>query len=202
MSAVRTSCPVTRAIPRRSAASRCQISRTRCWPGERSTVRLVRGLRVRPMAKGSVGAAATEGVSGVTAAPCVRERSGSALVRLRSGLICDLLSQELAVSMSVDQFQYIRTSGPVDDAAHAVRTECGRSWDAHFCCRHHYRLPKLQDAEYNGVQSYRFSLRNCAYIGDNKRKRANAWQPSHQRSVGTESWRSVSQYLSILRDQT
>ncbi len=113
-SAVRTSCPVTRATPSRSAASRCQMSRARCWPGERSTVRRVFGLRVRPMAKESVGAAATEGVSGVTAAWWARDRSASALPRLLSEPICDLLAREPDVSMSVDQFQYIRTSGPFD----------------------------------------------------------------------------------------
>jgi hypothetical protein len=104
ISAVRTSCPVTRARPRRSAASRCQMSRARCWPGERSTVRRVFGLRVRPMAKESVGAAATEGVSGVTAASCMRDRWASALPRLLSELISDLQSREPNVSISVDQF--------------------------------------------------------------------------------------------------
>jgi hypothetical protein len=45
MSAVRTSCPVTRATPRRSAASRCQMSRARCVAAGRSTVRRVRWVR-------------------------------------------------------------------------------------------------------------------------------------------------------------
>jgi hypothetical protein len=112
MSAVRTSCPVTRATPRRSAASRCQMSRARCWPGERSTVRLVRRLRVRPMAKASVGAAATDGVSGVTAACWVRDRSAPAPARLLSGLMCNLLAREPDVSMSVDQFSISVPQGP------------------------------------------------------------------------------------------
>ena len=43
--AVRTSCPVTRATPRRSAASRCQMSRARCVLAGRSTVRRVRWAR-------------------------------------------------------------------------------------------------------------------------------------------------------------
>ena len=66
-SVARTSCPVTRAIPRRSAASRCQMSRA--GAGQvRSTVRRVRNVvRVRPRTTGSVRAAATEGVSGVPA---------------------------------------------------------------------------------------------------------------------------------------
>ena len=45
MSAMRTSCPVTRATPRRSAASRCQMSRARWVAGGRSTVRRVRWAR-------------------------------------------------------------------------------------------------------------------------------------------------------------
>jgi hypothetical protein len=45
MSAVRTSCPVTRATPRRSAASRCQMSSARCVVAGRSTVRRVRWAR-------------------------------------------------------------------------------------------------------------------------------------------------------------
>jgi hypothetical protein len=44
-SAERTSCPVTRATPRRSAASRCQMSRARCVAAGRSTVRRVRWVR-------------------------------------------------------------------------------------------------------------------------------------------------------------
>jgi hypothetical protein len=39
------------------------------------------------MATGSVGAAATEGVSGVAAAACVRDRSASALMRSLEKLI-------------------------------------------------------------------------------------------------------------------
>src|SRR5882757_2910446 len=46
MSAVMTSCPVTRATPMRSAASRCQTSSARCMPSGRSTVRRVRRTRV------------------------------------------------------------------------------------------------------------------------------------------------------------
>jgi hypothetical protein len=119
---------VTRATPRRSAASRCQMSRARCWPGERSTVRRVFALRVRPMAKESVGAAATEGVSGVTAACWVRDRSAPAPVRLPSEPICDLLPQERDVSMSVDQFQYIRTSVPFDSGRTADKRVTRSRW--------------------------------------------------------------------------
>jgi hypothetical protein len=128
MSAVRTSCPVTRATPRRSAASRCQMSRARCWPGERSTVRLVRRLRVRPITKASVGAAAAEGVSGVTAACWLRDRSAPAPARLLSGLMCNNLLARGAgrqyVSRSVSVYPYLRGPSTASRMAGKRVTRC------------------------------------------------------------------------------
>ena len=141
-----TSCPVTRASPMRSAASRCQMSRARCWAGVRSTVRrVVRGLRVLPMATGTVGAAATEGVTG----------EGS-LTRSLGELIA-VTSFATYISTSVRQIQYIRAlRGPHDAAAlrsgglgdGAPMAPVGRAliagWSLMSCCRRlSSRLPAM-----------------------------------------------------------
>ncbi|AAS06265.1 hypothetical protein MAP_3715 [Mycobacterium avium subsp. paratuberculosis K-10] len=55
ISAVSTSCPVTRATPSRSAASRCQMSRARWVAAGRSTVRRVRWVRPAWLAGGALG---------------------------------------------------------------------------------------------------------------------------------------------------
>jgi len=94
----------TRASPNRSETSRCQMSRARCWTGERSTVRIVCGLRVRPMATGSVGAAATEGVSGGGCGVCAGS-FGVGFDAVAGEAHC-VTSSRQDVSMSVDQFQY------------------------------------------------------------------------------------------------
>jgi hypothetical protein len=70
-----------------------------------------------------VGAAATEGVSGVTAASCVRDRPARALERLVSELISDLFLMGAGVSISVDQFSVYPYIGLLDNPERMPRAE-------------------------------------------------------------------------------
>jgi hypothetical protein len=128
MSAVSTSWPVTRASPRRSAVSRCQMSRARCWAGVRSTVRRVRRPLGLPIAaRRSVGAVSSRGAAG---AACMRDRSASALKRsaVNVGPLLNVKHQQVRnqyVRRSVIPQTAVVSGGGVGDRVVFVRCRRG-----------------------------------------------------------------------------